>query len=254
MVFQFEHVGLDQGPGGKFDVRPLKLTDLKASLGRWQTGLGDTGWNSLYWNNHDQPRVVSRFGDDTPAYRDRSAKLLATVLHLHRGTPFVYQGEELGMANAPFTSIDDLRDIESLNHYREQTAHGIAADVVMQGLRHRSRDNARTPMQWDATEHAGFTANTPWIAVNPDHTDINAKAQLADPGSVFHYYRRLIGLRHTEPALTHGDFHMLHPDHEQLYAFTRHDADRGTELLVLANFSGATSPSTCPTAGSTAKP
>jgi oligo-1,6-glucosidase len=182
--------------------------------------------------------VVSRFGDDTPAYRDRSAKLLATVLHLHRGTPFVYQGEELGMANAPFTSIDDLRDIESLNHYREQTAQGTDIDAVMQGLRHRSRDNARTPMQWDATEHAGFTAGTPWIAVNPDHTDVNAKAQLADPESVFHYYRRLIGLRHTEPALTHGDFHMLHPDHEQLYAFTRHDADRGTELLVLANFSG----------------
>ncbi|GAA2235819.1 alpha-glucosidase [Streptomyces nogalater] len=238
MVFQFEHVGLDQGSGGKFDVRPLKLTDLKASLGRWQTGLGETGWNSLYWNNHDQPRVVSRFGDDTPAYRDRSAKLLATVLHLHRGTPFVYQGEELGMANAPFTSIDDLRDIESLNHYREQTAHGTDPDAVMQGLRHRSRDNARTPMQWDATEHAGFTAGTPWIAVNPDYTDVNAKAQLADPESVFHYYRRLIALRHTEPALTHGDFHMLHPEHEQLYAFTRHDAERSTELLVLANFSG----------------
>ncbi|MFD0393217.1 DUF3459 domain-containing protein [Streptomyces nogalater] len=142
------------------------------------------------------------------------------------------------MANAPFTSIDDLRDIESLNHYREQTAHGTDPDAVMQGLRHRSRDNARTPMQWDATEHAGFTAGTPWIAVNPDYTDVNAKAQLADPESVFHYYRRLIALRHTEPALTHGDFHMLHPEHEQLYAFTRHDAERSTELLVLANFSG----------------
>jgi oligo-1,6-glucosidase len=236
MVFQFEHVGLDQGPGGKFDVRPLKLTDLKASLGRWQTGLGETGWNSLYWNNHDQPRVVSRFGDDSPFYRYRSAKMLATVLHLHRGTPYVYQGEELAMANAPFTSIDDFRDIESLNHHRDQLAVGADEQQILDGLRHRSRDNARTPMQWDATDHAGFTAGTPWIAVNPDHTEVNAKAQLADPDSVFHYYRRLIALRHTEPALTHGDFHMLHPEHEQLYAFTRHDAGTGTELLVLANF------------------
>ncbi|WP_406465081.1 alpha-glucosidase [Streptomyces sp. NBC_00111] len=239
MVFQFEHVGLDQGPGGKFDVRPLKLTALKASLGRWQTGLGETGWNSLYWNNHDQPRIVSRFGDDTPAHRDRSAKLLATVLHLHRGTPYVYQGEELAMANAPFASIDEFRDIESLNHHREQIALGVDEEQTLAGLRHRSRDNARTPMQWDTTQHAGFTTGTPWIQVNPDYTRVNAKAQLADPDSVFHYYRRLIALRHTEPVLTRGGFHMLHPDHEQLYAFTRHDAASGTELLVLANFSGA---------------
>ncbi len=238
MVFQFEHVGLDQGPGGKFDVRPLRLTDLKASLGRWQTGLAQTGWNSLYWNNHDQPRVVSRFGDDSPAYRNRSAKLLATVLHLHRGTPYIYQGEELAMANTAFTTIDDFRDIESLNHYRDRIAMGADEEQVLAGLRHRGRDNARTPMQWDATEHAGFTAGTPWIAVNPDHTTVNAKAQLADPDSVFHYYRRLIALRHTEPALTDGDFRMLYPEDEQVYAFTRHDRARGTDLLVLANFSG----------------
>jgi oligo-1,6-glucosidase len=180
--------------------------------------------------------VVSRFGDDSPPNRYRSAKLLATVLHLHRGTPYVYQGEELAMANAPFTSIDDFRDIESLNHHRDQLALGADEQQVLDGLRQRSRDNARTPMQWDATDHAGFTAGTPWIAVNPDHAEVNAKAQLADPDSVFHYYRRLIALRHTEPALTHGDFHMLHPEHEQLYAFTRHDTGTGTELLVLANF------------------
>ncbi|MFJ4877137.1 alpha-glucosidase [Streptomyces sp. NPDC088745] len=239
MVFQFEHVGLDQGPGGKFDVRPLELTDLKASLARWQTGLGDTGWNSLYWNNHDQPRAVSRFGDDSPAHRERSAKLLATVLHLHRGTPYVYQGEELGMANAPFASLDDFRDIESLNHHREQSALGVDEERILSGLRHRGRDNARTPMQWDGTRHAGFTTGTPWIAVNPDHAHVNAEAQRADPDSVFHHYRRLIALRHTEPVLTHGDFRLLHPDHEQLYAFTRRDAASGTELLVLANF-GAT--------------
>ncbi|WP_206313768.1 alpha-glucosidase [Streptomyces coryli] len=238
MVFTFEHVGLDQGAGGKFDIRLLKLTDLKASLGRWQTGLAETGWNSLYLNNHDQPRAVSRFGDDSPAHRDRSAKLLATVLHLHHGTPYVYQGEELGMANAPFTAIDDFRDIESVNHHREQTALGVAEDEILAGLRRRSRDNSRTPMQWDATEHGGFTAGTPWIAVNPDHATVNAKAQLADPDSVFHHYRRLIALRRTEPAITAGDFQLLHPDHEQLYAFTRRDPHSGTELLVLANFSG----------------
>ncbi|MTE17813.1 alpha,alpha-phosphotrehalase [Streptomyces sp. TRM43335] len=239
MVFTFEHVGLDHGPGGKFDPRPLRLTDLKASLGRWQTGLAEVGWNSLYWSNHDQPRAVSRFGDDGPAHRDRSAKALATVLHLHRGTPYVYQGEELGMTNAPFASVDDFRDIESLNHHAHAVADGADPERVLAGLRAMGRDNARTPVQWDASPHAGFTTGTPWIPVNPNHLEINAEDQLADPDSVFHHYRRLIDLRHTEPAVTHGDFHMLHPDHEQLYAFTRHDTASGTELLVLANISGA---------------
>ncbi|WP_328890335.1 alpha-glucosidase [Streptomyces sp. NBC_00316] len=238
MVFQFEHVSLDLGPGGKFDPRPLRLTDLKVSLGRWQEGLAETGWNSLYWNNHDHARAVSRFGDDSPEHRVRSAALLATVLHLHRGTPYIYQGEELGMANAPFATIDDFRDIESLNHYREQIAAGADPEQVLAALRARSRDNARTPMQWDASAHGGFTTGTPWIAVNPDHRTVNAKAQRADLDSVFHYYRRLISLRHTEPALTHGDFRMLHPDDERIYAFTRHHAADGTELLVLANISG----------------
>ncbi|MFE8977688.1 alpha-glucosidase [Streptomyces cyaneofuscatus] len=238
MVFQFDHMVLDQGPAGKFDVRPLQLTDLKAVLGRWQTGLGEKGWNSLYWNNHDQPRAVSRFGDDSPAHRDRSAKLLATVLHLHRGTPYIYQGEELGMANAPLVAIGDFRDIESLNHYHDQTAQGVPEEQVLHGLRRMGRDNARTPMQWDATEHAGFTTGTPWLPVNPDHTTVNAKTQLADPDSVFHFYRRLIALRHTEPALVHGDFRIFLPGHERLYAFTRYHRATGCELLVLANFSG----------------
>ncbi|MDX3342626.1 alpha-glucosidase [Streptomyces baarnensis] len=239
MVFQFDHMSLDEGPGGKFDVWPLRLTELKATLGRWQTGLGEKGWNSLYWNNHDQPRAVSRFGDDSPPHRDRSAKLLATVLHLHRGTPYIYQGEELGMANAPLATIEDFRDIESLRHHRDRTARGHREEDVLRGLRHRGRDNARTPMQWDATEHAGFTTGTPWLPVNPDHTTVNAEAQLADPYSVFHFYRRLIALRHTEPAIVHGDFHLLHPGHEQLYAFTRRHPATGTELLVLANVGGS---------------
>jgi oligo-1,6-glucosidase len=234
MVFQFEHVQLDQG-ATKWDVHPLALRDLKASLGRWQAALAERGWNSLYWNNHDQPRVVSRFGDDG-VHRVRAAKMLGTVLHMHRGTPYVYQGEELGMTNAPFASIDDFRDIESLNHYAAAVAAGRRPEDVLASLRAMSRDNARTPMQWDSSEHAGFTTGTPWLAVNPNYLEINAKAALADPDSVLHHYRRLIELRHTEPVVAHGDFTMLLPDHEQVYAFTRRLA--GVELLVLGNFSG----------------
>ena len=233
MVFQFEHVQVDHGPTF-WDTRPLRLRDLKAILGRWQAGLAEVGWNSLYWNNHDQPRVVSRFGDDGE-HRVRSAKMLGTVLHLHRGTPYVYQGEELGMTNAPFDSIGDFRDIQSLNHYAEAVGLGADPETVMAALRVRSRDNARTPMQWDDTENAGFTTGTPWIAVNPNHEEINAQAAFADEDSVFHHYRRLIELRRTEPAVAHGDFHMLLADHDQVYAFTRRHGT--TELLVLANFS-----------------
>jgi oligo-1,6-glucosidase len=207
-------------------VRPLRLTDLKRSLGRWQEGLAETGWNSLYWNNHDQPRVVSRFGDGSR----EAAKMLGTVLHLHRGTPYVYQGEELGMTNFPFTSIDDFRDIESLNHYAEAGPDSFPALQAM------SRDNARTPVQWDASPNAGFTTGTPWLAINPNHTEINAEAERADHDSVFHHYRRLIELRHSEPAVVHGDFTMLLEDDERVYAFMRRFEQ--TELLVLGNFSG----------------
>ncbi len=233
MVFQFEHVQLDQGTT-KWDVHPLQLRDLKASFGRWQAGLASVGWNSLYWNNHDQPRVVSRFGDDGE-FREKSATMLATVLHLHRGTPYVYQGEELGMTNAPFARIEDFRDIESLNHYATAVAAGADPDDVLAALRAMSRDNARTPMQWDATSHAGFTSGTPWLAVNPNHVEINAEAAIAAEGSVFHHYRRLIELRHDEPVVAHGDFTMLLPRDPTVYAFTRRLAD--VELLVLGNFS-----------------
>jgi oligo-1,6-glucosidase len=234
MVFQFEHVQLDRGES-KWDVGRLDLRDLKASLNRWQVGLGDVGWNSLYWNNHDQPRVVSRFGDDG-VHRVRSAKLLGTILHLHRGTPYIYQGEELGMTNASFASIEDFRDIESLNHYAEAVAHGDPPEHVLESLRSASRDNARTPMQWDGSEHAGFTTGTPWMAVNPNHTEINAQAEIVERDSVFHHYRQLIELRHTEPVVVHGNFNMLLADHRQVYAFIRRHGE--TELLVLANFSG----------------
>jgi oligo-1,6-glucosidase len=233
MVFQFEHVQLDQGTT-KWDVHPLQLGDLKASFGRWQAGLASVGWNSLYWNNHDQPRVVSRFGDDGE-FREKSATMLATVLHLHRGTPYVYQGEELGMTNAPFARIEDFRDIESLNHYATAVAAGADPDDVLAALRAMGRDNGRTPMQWDATSHAGFTSGTPWLAVNPNHVEINAEAAIAAEGSVFHHYRRLIELRHDEPVVAHGDFTMLLPRDPTVYAFTRRLAD--VELLVLGNFS-----------------
>ncbi|MGY1691631.1 glycoside hydrolase family 13 protein [Geodermatophilus sp. SYSU D01105] len=235
MVFQFEHVGLDFD-GSKFSPRPLRMADLKASFGRWQAGLADVGWNSLYWDNHDQPRAVSRFGDDSPRYRRDSATCLATLLHLHRGTPYVYQGEELGMANAPFPSLDDFRDVESLNHFAQAVAHGEDPGTVLAAMRRMSRDNARTPVQWDASENAGFTTGTPWIAVNPDHVEWNAQAQRADPDSVFAHHRRLIALRHELPVVATGDFTMLLPDHDSVYAFTRClDGDR---LLVVCNLSG----------------
>lgn len=234
MVFQFEHVGLDHAEH-KWDRRPLQLVDLKASLGRWQAGLADTGWNSLYWNNHDQPRAVSRFGDDG-RHRVESAKLLATVLHLHRGTPYVYQGEELGMTNVPFAGAESFLDIESVNYYNSAMLRGLDSDDVLRALREGSRDNARSPVQWDASPHAGFTTGEPWFPVNPNHDAINAEREVADPDSVFHHYRRLIELRHTDPVVADGDFHMLLPEHPTLYAFTRSLGEES--LLVLANFSG----------------
>ncbi|HEY6492519.1 MAG TPA: alpha-glucosidase [Trebonia sp.] len=236
MVFTFEHVSLDQGPGGKFDPRPLDLRDLKATLGRWQTGLLADGWNALYWENHDQPRIVSRYGDDG-RYRVESATMLATVLHLHRGTPYVYQGEELGMTNAHFTSLDSYRDIESLRYAAQSRRLGHLGDEhVLAGLEAVSRDNARTPVQWDGSPSGGFTTGKPWIAVNQNYAAINAEAERADPGSVFHYYRRLIALRHADPVVRLGDFTMLLPEDPRVYAFTR--SLGGTRLLVAGNFTG----------------
>ena len=239
MVFQFEHVDLDHGPGGKFDPRPLDLRDLKRSLNRWQEGLGGVGWNSLYWNNHDQPRVVSRFGDER--YRVESATALATTLHMMKGTPYVYQGEELGMTNAHLTDIADYRDVETLNHHRVTVGAGKAdPDTAMAGIARMSRDNARTPMQWDASPNAGFTTGTPWIGVNPNHVEINAEAAVADQGSVFHYYRRLIALRKEHPVIVHGRFEPLAEDDPAVYAYARILDDR--VLTVLVNWSAETVP------------
>jgi oligo-1,6-glucosidase len=235
MVFQFEHVRLDQG-ANKYDLRPLKLPALKASLAAWQTGLAGRGWNSLYFGNHDQPRSLSRFGDDSPAHRVASAKTLATVLHLHQGTPYVYQGDELGMANAPFAAIADYRDIQALNFYAEAAARADAdLPALLRAMARMSRDQGRTPVQWDASPGAGFTDGTPWIAINPNYTEVNAAAEVGVPGSVFEHYRQLIALRHADPVLTDGDFELLLADHPAIWAFLRRGSE--AELLVAANFS-----------------
>lgn len=240
MVFTFEHMNLDTGPSGsKWDLAPLRLSDLTANLSAWQEGLAETGWNSLYWNNHDQPRVVSRWGDDGE-HRVASAKSLGTALHLLRGTPYVYQGEELGMTNAGFTSLSDYRDLESRNWAADALERGTDEADVLHALAVKSRDNARTPVPWDASEHAGFTIGTPWLAVNPNHTEINAEAAVADPDSVFHHYRRLIGLRHSLDVVVHGDYRLLTPGDDQVFAYLRTLTGDGPRdrLLVAANLSG----------------
>jgi oligo-1,6-glucosidase len=232
MVFQFEHVGVDHG-ATKWDVLPLDRVALKQSLHRWQLGLAERGWNSLYWDNHDQPRAVSRFGDDDPAYWAASAKALGTILHGMRGTPYVYQGEELGMTNFPFTSPDQFRDVEAVNHWAEVVASGEDQPAALEAVRAVSRDNARTPMQWDATPSAGFTTGTPWLAVNPNRSWLNVAAQTDDPASVLAHYRALIRLRHELPVFAEGDFAGLLENDPDLWAYVR-VADR-QRLLVIAN-------------------
>ena len=234
MVFQFEHVSLDFG-SHRYEPRELSLPALKASLADWQRGL-EHGWNSLYFGNHDQPRMVSRFGDDGE-HRVASAKALATVLHLHRGTPYVYQGDEIGMRNAPFAGIEDYRDIQARNFHAEAASRpdtDLAALIAAMGR--MSRDHARTPMQWDATPGAGFSTGTPWIGVNPDHVEVNVAAQRDDPDSVLAHHRRLIELRHRDPVVTDGDFELLLPDHPAVWVFLRRT--REAELLTAANLSG----------------
>jgi oligo-1,6-glucosidase len=235
MVFQFEHVDVGNGPGGKWTPQPWKLTELKGILAKWQYGLADDGWNSLYWNNHDQPRAVSRFGNDKEYY-EKSAKMLATCLHMMKGTPYIYQGEEIGMTNVAFDSIDDYRDLEILNMYNE-AVHELGKDEnqVMQAINERGRDNARTPVQWDDTEHAGFTTGTPWIQVNPNYKEINAERVLQDPNSIFHYYKKLIQLRKTNEIVVYGKFDLIHKDSEEIFAYTRTVGDE--KWLVICSFS-----------------
>lgn len=236
MVFQFEQNDLDGGEHGKWNLNKIYLPDLKAVLNRWQTYLEGKAWNSLYWSNHDQPRIVSRLGNDTEAYRELSAKMLATCLHMMKGTPYIYQGEELGMTNVPFASMDEFRDIESINAYREYTENGIIApEDMMKYLNYKSRDNARTPMQWSDEENGGFTKGTPWIKINPNYATINAREQMEREDSVFHYYQKLISLRKKEPVIVYGTFALLMPEDEDIFMYTR--TYEQEKLLVICNFS-----------------
>ena len=246
MVFQFEHVDLASGPGGKWDTQPIDLVGLKHNLASWQAALApieedgalrEEGWNSLYWDNHDQPRAVSRFGDDDPAWREISAKTLASILHIQRGTPYVYQGEELGMTNTVFNGIEDFQDLENLNHYRERVEQGDDPAQVVESMKANSRDNARTPVQWDDGEQAGFTTGTPWLAVSPNFREVNAASQVGVEGSVYTHYQALVALRHSSQALALGTFRQLDADSYGSWVSLREhrDADGVEQLLLLAN-------------------
>lgn len=237
MVFQFEHMDIGN-VDGKWNTNPVSLTEFKRILSKWQTELEGKAWNSLYLSNHDQPRSVSRFGCDSEEYRERSAKMLATCLHMMQGTPYVYQGEELGMTNYPFADMSEFRDVESLNAYHDmvELSHSREPEQMMECLRYKSRDNARTPMQWDESENAGFTTGTPWIGVNPNYKKINAKEEMANPASVFHYYKKLIALRKQYEIVVYGSYELLMAESKSLYVYTR---TLGNErLLVLCNFTG----------------
>ena len=234
MVFQFEHIGLDQIEGKeKWDVKSLELLDLKKVLSKWQTELEGQGWNSLFWNNHDLPRIVSRWGNDKE-YRIESAKMLATLLHGMKGTPYIYQGEELGMTNVRFDDINDYNDIESLNMYKDRLSKGYSHNEIMESIYAKGRDNARTPMQWDDSENAGFTTGTPWLAVNKNYDKINAKQCLQDENSIFNHYKKLIDIRKNNDTIIYGDYKLLCEDDENIFAYVREL--NGDKILVVCNF------------------
>ncbi|WP_426354222.1 alpha,alpha-phosphotrehalase [Exiguobacterium sp. R-39] len=243
MTFNFHHLKVDYPNGEKWTAAPFDFLELKRILSDWQVGMQGNAWNAIFWCNHDQPRVVSRFGDDT-VYRIESAKMLATTLHGLQGTPYIYQGEEIGTPNPDFTDLADYRDVETLNAYTEKTTLGETEADILAAIRQKSRDNARTPMQWDASPHAGFSTATPWIPVPENHTSINVEAALADPDSVFYHYKKLIHLRKQYDVLTNGIYRLLTPDDLALWAYERiTDEER---LLVLSNFYGTTTSFTLP--------
>ncbi|WP_445505953.1 glycoside hydrolase family 13 protein [Niallia sp. 03190] len=234
MVFQFEHIGLDQQPGKeKWDHKPLEVNELKQVLSKWQTALGNEGWNSLFWNNHDLPRIVSRWGNDT-AYRVESAKMFAILLHLMKGTPYIYQGEEIGMTNYPVNDISEVEDIESINMYYERLANGYKKEEIIASINSKGRDNARTPIQWDDTENAGFTTGTPWLHINPNYHEINVAANLADSNSIFYCYQKLIQLRSKNPIVVWGEFELVTDVPEQVFMYLRRY--EGQTWAVIANF------------------
>ncbi|KRM71351.1 glycoside hydrolase family 13 protein [Lacticaseibacillus brantae] len=247
MVFHFDHMHLDYGTYGKFSTNRFKLVDLKAVLARWETTLAQVdGWNSLYWSNHDQPRAVTRFGDEGQ-YRVRSAKMLGTVLHMLQGTPYIFEGEELGLKNVHFETLSDYNDLETHNIYRELTEdHHETPEAAMAAIYLHSRDNARTPMPWDGSLQGGFTSGQPWLKLNPDHDQINAAQDLANENGVYHYYQQLIKLRHEEPLVTSGVFELLAPDDPDLFIYLR--KGEGETLFVAGNFTATPKTWTVPEA------
>lgn len=235
MVFQFEHIGLDEQPGkSKWDYQPLDFIKLKRVLSKWQTELGNEGWNSLFWNNHDLPRIISRWGNDSPEYRELSGKMLATLLHLMKGTPYIYQGEEIGMINTPVSSIEEIDDIESINMYQERIKQGYESKDILKSINRKGRDNARRPMQWDNSLNGGFTKGKPWLSLNESYTELNVEKALADPNSIFYYYQQLITLRKENPLVVWGDYKELLPDDPHLFVYERSLANE--KWLVMANF------------------
>ena len=234
MIFQFEHVTLTWKDGDKWQPVDLDLRQFKQVLTKWQVELADDGWNSLFWNNHDLPRVVSKYGNDKEL-RVESAKMLATTMHLLKGTPYIYQGEEIGMTNVHFDSLDQYRDVETLNFYKERTESGVSHDDMLKGIHANSRDNARTPMQWDSTKNAGFSKGEPWIGVNPNYSEINVKSALADPNSIFYHYKKLIEIRKDESIIVYGEFIPLFEDLEKVFAYVRQQGKE--KILVINNFS-----------------
>ena len=247
MIFQFEQIQLDKKPGGqRWDLKPLYLPDLKCVFSKWQTELEGHGWNSLFWNNHDLPRIVSRWGNDGD-YRVLSAKMLATLLHGMKGTPYIYQGEEIGMTNVPFQTIDEFPDIETQNIYQERLKAGFTEEETMYAIRAKARDNARTPMQWNAEKNAGFTEGTPWYRVNPNYKEINVEQALADPESVFYHYQKLIQLRKEHEVMVYGTYQLLFPEDEDLYIYTRTLEEE--KWLIVCNFHEKTRKFRCKRAG-----
>lgn len=235
MVFQFEHITLTWENGDKWNPIDLNLPEFKKVLTKWQVELAEEGWNSLFWNNHDLPRVVSKYGDEGQ-FRVESAKMLATTLHMMKGTPYIYQGEEIGMTNVAFDSIDDYRDIETLNFYKERTENGVSPESMLAAVHENSRDNARTPMQWSNALNAGFSQAQPWLQVNPNYPEINVESALEDQGSIFYHYQKLIQLRKSLPVIVHGAFEPVFEDHEQVFGYIRSDEQQ--RLFVLSNFTG----------------
>ncbi|MBS7577821.1 MULTISPECIES: alpha-glucosidase [unclassified Enterococcus] len=242
MIFQFEHAVIDDSTEGlgKWSNRRADLVELKQILSKWQIGLHNEAWNSLYWNNHDRPRVVSRFGNDNEEYHNRSAKMLASTLHFMQGTPYIFQGEEIGMTNVAFDNIEDYQDLDTLNAYQDLVVEQkrLTHDEMLEYIHHSSRDNARTPMQWNNQQNAGFTNGRPWLEVNPNYDKINVEKALFNPTSIYYYYQKINQLRKEYPIIVYGDYELIDPDNSKTFVYRRKFNNQ--QLLVISNFTEET--------------